>query len=376
MYIERNILPLIEKYLVPGQVVVLYGARRVGKTTIIEQIRDTYEGKVLFINADSRIERQALETDNLHELQRLFSGYSVLIIDEAQKIPRIGEILKLIVDSIPELRILVSGSASFELANQIGEPLTGRKRTLVMYPVACDELFDGNPFTLNAQLEERLIFGSYPKVLGIADAQERRIELGELVSSYLFKDILELQNLKNSQLLQDLLVLLALQLGSEVSLHELAQKLGLHAATVSRYLDLLEKVFVIYKVRALSRNLRNEVAKSAKYFFYDNGIRNAIINNFNPMSLRTDVGALWENFLMYERIKKHSFIQNHVQYYFWRTYQQKEIDLVEERDGKMEAFEFKYTKAKASLPKEFLEAYAGSSFEVISQGNFVPFVVN
>ena len=374
MYIYRLLIKQIEKYLIPGQVVVVYGARRVGKTTIIKHLLKTLPGKTKFINADNRIERKGIQTDNLYDLRSLLSQYSTLIIDEAQKVANIGEILKLIVDNIPELQILVSGSASFELANQIGEPLTGRKRTLTMYPIAMDELFTGDPTNLHEQLEERLIYGSYPKVMTIADRAEKKVELEEIVSSYLFKDILELQNIKNPQVLQDLLTLLAFQIGSEVSVHEIGQKLGLHREKTEQYLDLLEKVFVIYKVRALSRNLRNEVTKSAKYYFYDNGIRNTIINNFNGLSLRNDVGHLWENFLMNERMKFLSFEQISVKKYFWRTYQQKEIDLVEERDGKFFAYEFKYNTEKVKIPREFLEGYPESTFNVVHKGNFVDFI--
>lgn len=373
-YIERELKTEILKKLVIGQVVVLYGARRVGKTTLINDISKKLKGKIKFINAENSIQQNEINTENFYKLQNVLKNYAYLIIDEAQKIPNIGQILKIIVDNVKDIKILVSGSASFELANQVGEPLTGRKRTLTLYPISVSELFEEDESAINEQLEDRLIYGSYPKIHLISDNHERKEELHEIVDSYLYKDILELEDVRNSAKLKDLLVLLALQVGAEVSLNELANNLNVHINTVSRYLDLLEKVFVIYRLSAFSRNLRKEISKNNKYYFFDNGIRNTLINNFNHLSLRDDRGKLWENFLMSERIKLLNNRREFVNKYFWRTYDQKEIDLIEEKEGKLYAYEFKYKDKKFKLPDEFLKTYAGSSFKLINTENYIKFV--
>lgn len=372
--IERELKDEILKRLIPGQVVVLYGARRVGKTTLINNIIKKLKGKIKFVNAENSIQRNELTTENFYKLQNKLKNYDYLIVDEAQKIPNIGQILKIIVDNVKHIKVLVSGSASFELAHQIGEPLTGRKRTLILYPISISELFLGDDSKVHEQIEDRLIYGSYPKIHLISDDHERKEELHEIVDSYLYKDILELEDIRNSVKLRDLLTLLALQLSSEVSLNELSNSLSVHISTVSRYLDLLEKVFVIYRLSGFSRNLRKEVSKSYKYYFFDNGIRNALINNFNPLNLRDDVGKLWENFLMSERLKLLSNKREFVNRYFWRTYDQKEIDLIEEKGGKLYAYEFKYKETKTKPPGEFLKTYKGSSFKVINSESYIEFV--
>lgn len=375
-YIDRTLEKQINQMLIPGQVVVLYGARRSGKTTLVDKIMEKIIGKIKFINAENVISRDEIGTENFYQLEQMLKNYDYLIIDEAQKISNIGQILKIIVDNIKHIKVIVSGSASFELANQIGEPLTGRKRTLTLYPIAISELYNGDANEINQQLEERLIFGSYPKIFHFASAQEKKEELHEIVSSYLYRDILELENIRNSEKIRDLLVLLAFQIGSEVSLSELANKLNIHINTVARYLDLLEKVFVIYKLSGFSRNLRKEISKNSKYYFYDNGIRNTLINNFNYLQLRDDVGKLWENFLMSERIK---LLDNNRQFsnrYFWRTYDRKEIDLIEEKDGQLYAYEFKFRKDKFKIPQEFLQTYQGSHFELINHTNYLKFLTS
>lgn len=376
IYIQRTLHKQIIKRMIPGQVVVLYGARRVGKTTLINKIKKEFSDKIKFINAEHPIQRAEISTENFYQLKQTLANYDYLIVDEAQKISKIGQILKIIVDNIPHIKVLVSGSASFELANQVGEPLTGRKRTLTLYPIAISEIYQGDTSKINEQLEERLIFGSYPKIFSIPDLQAKQEELHEVANSYLYRDILELETIKNSNKIRNLLVLLAFQIGSEVSLTELANKLNMHVHTVSRYLDLLEKVFVIFKLSAFSRNLRKEISKSCKYYFYDNGIRNALINNFNPLQLRDDTGKLWENFLMIERIKFLDNKREFVNRYFWRTYDQKEIDLIEEKAGKLHAYEFKYKAGKIKKPQEFLETYTNSTFHCIDYTNYLSFLLD
>lgn len=371
--IKRALLKELQSRLIPGQVVVLYGARRVGKTTLLKIIENDAAVKVLAINADNHFATRAFETDNLSQISQTIGDSKLIVIDEAQKIKNIGNTLKLIIDEYPDLRILVSGSASFDLAKQVGEPLTGRKRTLTLYPCLFSELAS-TPANYHEQLEERLIFGNYPKVCTLGSKQEKIEELQEIIGSYLFKDILELDNLRNADKLKDLVILLALQIGSEVSLSEIGQRLHLHVTTVAHYLDLLEKVFVIYKLRGFSRNLRSEVTKSHKYFFVDNGIRNAIINNFNPLKLRSDIGALWENFMISERLKLTDTNRLFMNRYFWRNYQNNEIDLIEEYDGKLFATEFKWQDRKANRPKEFLANYPDSEFQIINKENYIPFL--
>lgn len=372
--IKRELEKEILKRFTSGHVVVLYGARRVGKTTLINSIVKKLKGKIKFINAENSIQRNEISTENFYKLQNILKKYDYLIIDEAQKISNIGQILKIIVDNVKDIKILVSGSASFELANQIGEPLTGRKRTLTLYPISISELYEDDENIINEQIEDRLIYGSYPKVILSPDNQERKEELNEVADSYLYKDILELEEIRNSAKLKDLLILLALQIGSEVSLNELANNLKIHVNTVSRYLDLLEKVFVIYRLTGFSRNLRKEISKSCKYYFFDNGIRNTLINNFNPLNLRDDTGKLWENFLMSERLK---LLNNNIEFvnrYFWRTYDQKEIDLIEEKGGRLFTYEFKYKKGKSKTPNEFLKTYSKSSFNIINNTNYIEFI--
>lgn len=376
MYIKRKLSQEINKKLIPNRAVILYGARRVGKTTLIKHLVNRLDGKIKFINAENSIERNQLNTENFYKIKQILKGFDYLIIDEAQKINNIGQILKIIIDNVENIKILVTGSASFELANQVGEPLVGRKRTLTLYPFAISELFEDDDSKIEEQLEERLIYGSYPKVYLENDNHEKQEELLEIVDSYLYRDILELENIKNSSKIKDLLVLLAFQIGSEVSLNELSNSLGLHISTISKYLDLLEKVFVIFSLRGFSRNLRKEVNKSKKYYFYDLGIRNALINNFNNLTLRNDQGALWENFLMSERIKYLDNNRIFMNQYFWRTYDQKEIDLIEESGGLLHGYEFKFSKKKIKIPQEFLDTYKNSKIEIIDKENYIDFLTN
>jgi len=364
----------LEAFIKPGKVLVLYGPRQVGKTTLLKNYIENAAWKYrLDSGEDTRI-REILELRNFAKIKEYAAGYDLLAIDEAQKIPRIGEALKILVDQVPGIRIIATGSSSFELAGQIGEPLTGRKTTLTLFPVAQMELAKlYPPLELREKLEDSLVFGGYPEVEVATDKNEKARLVAEIASSYLLKDILSLDRIRSSKILLDLLRLLAFQVGSEVSLSELAQKVGLDYKTVARYLDLFEKNFVIFSLRGYSGNLRNEITKKAKYFFFDTGIRNALIANFNPLGLRNDVGQLWENFLMMERMKFNAYRMTPVNSYFWRTWEGREIDLIEEREGRLFAYEFKWTE-KSRAPKKFLEAYPEAAFEVVNRDNYQEFI--
>jgi len=374
--INRKLEKLIKQNLKTGQVVVLYGPRRVGKTTLVNNLINNLSGKVEFLNAEKSIDRVRIDTKEYKKLELLVANKDYLVIDEAQNINEIGKILKILVDNFSHIKILVTGSASFDLANKLGEPLTGRKKTFIMYPLSVGEMFGKNEEAiLKEKTDELLVFGSYPKVYTTLNINEKQELLMELTDSYLYKDILQFEGIRHANKIRDLLVLLALQLGSEVSISELGASLGMHNDTVLKYLDLLEKSFVIFNLRGFSRNLRKEVTKTSKYYFYDCGVRNAIINNFNMPSLRSDIGALWENFCLIERKKHFEYDRIFANHYFWRTYDQKEIDLIEEREGSLFAYEFKYSGKNAKHPTEFLKTYKNSFFEVVDKTNIINFVL-
>ena len=332
---------------------------------------------ILFVTGEDRLVREQLESESVERLRSFIGGNVLLVIDEAQKVRNIGLNLKLIVDHLSGVSVIATGSSSFDLAQKVGEPLTGRKTTLTLFPLSQMEIGTiENVSETAANLESRLLYGSYPDVVLTKDNEKRSVYLKELVSSYLFKDILELDNVRNSAKLSQLLGLLAFQIGKEVSLAEVGAKIGMGKNTVEKYLDLLEKSFVIYRVSGFSRNLRKEVTKTARYYFYDNGIRNALIQNFNPLSLRDDAGALWENYLMGERMKKREYTRLFANRYFWRTYDQKEIDLVEEREGSLFGYEFKWSEtAQVREPRDWRKAYPDATFEIINPTNYLPFIL-
>jgi hypothetical protein len=331
---------------------------------------------VYFGSGDNLELREILSSQNLSRIALYFGSYNLICIDEAQRIPEIGYGLKLLVDHFPEKMILVSGSSSFDLSNKIGEPLTGRNITRLLYPVSVFELNrQMGGMKVLEQLENLLIFGSYPEVLVENTFDDKKEYLFALRDSYLFKDILELENVRNPSKLSDLLKLLAFQIGHEVSLTELGNNLGLAKQSVERYLDLLEKTFVIKKVGGFSRNLRKEIVKSSRYYFWDNGVRNALINNFNLANQRNDMGMLWENFLFIERLKSKHYKRVFSNDFFWRTYDQQEIDLIEEREGNLFAYEFKYAPRKEKIPKAWEKAYPDSHFKIVSKENFLDFLI-
>lgn len=375
MYIPQRQLSNLTDAVRPGKVVVVYGPRQAGKTTLLKKFLESVEDDVLFVNGDDIVVRQYLESLSIEKLKDFVGNHSMLLIDEAQYIHQIGLNLKLIVDHIPSLRVIATGSSSFDLAKDIGEPLTGRKKVLQLFPLAQLEIAQLEKLhQTKANLDSRLIYGSYPEVVVQQSNQEREQYLRELISSYLFKDILQLEGIRHSDKLQRLVQLLAFQIGKEVSLAELGRQLGMSKNTVERYLDLLEKVFVIFRRSGFSRNLRKEIVKNQRYYFYDNGIRNALINNFNPLTIRNDIGELWENYVIAERLKRQEYLCRPVNAYFWRTYDQKEIELVEECQGRLAGFEIKWSPGPAKPPLDWLSAYPDATFELIHQDNYLRFI--
>jgi predicted AAA+ superfamily ATPase len=367
----------LNKYLEKNKVLIIYGARQVGKTTLVKSFLSNTDLKYSFYTGDDIKFAQDLSKCDLYTIKKIVGDIELLVIDEAQKIDNIGRALKLIVDNIKDIYVLVTGSSSFDLANSTSEPLTGRKNLITLYPISIQELlYDTTQYDISRRLGEFLVYGMYPNVVSLDSFKDKENRINEIRDSYLIKDILEFNKVKHSQLVIDLLRHLAFQVGSEVSTVELGRNLGIDNKTVKRYLDLLEKSFVIFSLSGFSRNLRKEINKMEKYYFYDNGIRNSLIKNFNDLDTRNDVGQLWENFLMIERMKNNSYNKLSVNYYFWRTYDQKEIDLIEERGGKLYGYEFKWNRKDIKAPKEWVEEYDNSEFEVIDRENFLDFVTS
>lgn len=359
-----------------NKVIALTGPRRVGKTALIERLISGYKGKIYTGTGDDMEVREIFSSEKLQKIKTGFGSYNLVFIDEAQRVPGIGFGLKMLVDHLPGIRIIITGSSSFSLLNRTGEPLTGRQFIKKLYPLSVQELHDQfGGMRLYQLLDELMLYGSYPEVLREEGKQEKINYLASIRDSYLLKDIFELENVRYSHKFHDLLKLLAFQIGQEVSLNELSNSLGIAKQSVERYLFLLEKAFVIRRVGGFSRNLRTEVTKTARYYFLDNGIRNAVINNFNDFSTRNDTGMLWENFIFSERLKFLEYNQIFANLYFWRTYDQKEIDLVEERDGKLFAYEFKYRKLGVKCPPAWAAAYPGSVYQQVNRDNFVEFLM-
>jgi uncharacterized protein len=378
IYIPQLQLGNLTRLLRPGKVVVLYGPRRVGKTTLINKfLKDIppNQENVLFVNGDDIFVRQNLGSQSINKLRDFVGSHTLLVIDEAQYVEKIGLNLKLIVDHLPHIKIIATGSSSFSLAKDFGEPLTGKKYTVKLYPLTQREIATmEKPHETTANLEARLLYGSYPEVVTMNDSAQRELYLRELVSSYLFKDILELEGIRYSQKLTRLLQLLAFQIGKEISLNELGAQLGMSKNTVERYIDLLEKAFVIFIRHGFSRNLRKEISKNNRIYFYDTGIRNALIGNFNPLDIRNDVGQLWENYIVSERMKANDYRGFAAASYFWRTYDKKEIDLVEEHQGELHGFEIKWQNRKVKIPVDWIRAYPDAFFQVIHRENYLHFI--
>lgn len=359
-----------------SKVIIIYGPRQVGKTTLARQVLADFEGRRLEVNGDSTDLAPVLSSRSEKKLGELVHGYDLLFIDEAQRIPDIGINLKILHDQFPGLKIITTGSSSFELANKVQEPLTGRTWTFNLMPIGLSELSGQfNRFELDQKLEDFLVFGAYPEAILRKNRAERVDYLQELARSYLFKDVLELGGIKYASKLRDLAKSLAFQIGSEVSLNELANSLQISKETVVNYIDLLEKTFVVFRLSSFSRNLRKEIVQKDKIFFYDLGIRNAIIENFQPLQSRHDGGQLWENFLLVERLKTQNYRREGANRYFWRTYTGAELDYVESHDGGLNGFEFKFSKKTARAPQAWLETYPGSTFRTINRENYLDFLL-
>lgn len=373
MYLPRIIENDIKQELFKQQIIALYGSRQVGKTTLVKQILAGFHKESLYINCDEGDYRRLLnEADTSSQLKQIIGDSRLVVLDEAQRIKNIGLKLKLLIDTFPDQQIVATGSSSFDLGQEIKEPLTGRMMEFWIYPFSIPELLkNSNNIEINRQLESLLIFGAYPKVAQTVSWKDKKTCLQKIAQNYLYKDILKFEKIKGSEKIQKLLEALALQLGNEVAYPELASLVGISKETVVRYLEILEKAFIIFKLQPFSRNLRKELAKLRKIYFWDTGIRNSLINNFNQLSLRSDKGALWENFIIAEKAKQQNNIAKKMPLYFWRTYDQQEIDLVIDQEGKLSAYEIKWQKKRLSAPKAWQKGYPEASWQVIHQENYL-----
>ena len=375
-YLKRELSDSILNKLQPNKVVVVYGARRVGKTILVKNILRTIKEPVLILNGEDINVHDKLAIRSIENYKQIIGTHKLIYIDEAQKIPDIGLNLKLIIDEIPGLKIIISGSSSLDIDKNAGDPLTGRKYTFNLYSLSEKEYNQiENPIEKIDKVRERLVFGNYPELTHLADKKDKIDYLNEMVSSHLLKDILAYENIKNSHKIFNLLRLIAFQIGGEVSLQELGKQLSVSKNTVEKYLDLLSKVYILHKVEGFSKNLRKEITKNARWYFLDNGIRNAVIANFNSIESRNDIGQLWENYMISERMKYLEYRNISCNHYFWRTYDQQEIDWVEEREGSLFAYEFKWKETKVKKPTQWNKAYPEASFDVIHINNFQKWIV-
>lgn len=369
MLFQRIILPRIESRLFGGKAIIIYGARRVGKTTLVRHILDKFPGG-LYLNGDEPDVRQALTNKTSTELKYFIGNKKLAVIDEAQRISNIGLTLKLLVDTMPETQVIATGSSSFDLSNKINEPLTGRAWEFFLPPLALTEI-STNALETDRLLAARMIYGLYPDV--VTTPETAREAIGGIYKNYLYKDALEFQALRRPELVEKLLAALALQVGNEVSFTELASLVEADKQTIAAYIRLLELAFVVFRLPPYARNLRNEINASRKIYFWDNGIRNAIINNFNPLSLRADTGALWENFAIAERMKRNSNAGLTPNVYFWRTWSKQEIDYIEEEGGGLHAFEMKWQKSRARAPALWEKTYENATWQPVTRSNYLDF---
>lgn len=373
MYIPRSIEPKINNWLFKKKIIIIYGARQTGKSTLVKRIMANYQSESKYFNGDEQATKKLFENAaDLSTLKNIIGRSKLVIIDEAQKIENIGLKLKILVDNFPKQQIIATGSSSFDLASKISEPLTGRTVQFMLYPLSIAELAGiWDPLELKLQLENLMIYGFYPAIVTAPSLEEKTILLKQLVSDYLYKDILSFDRVRKSEIIKKFTEAVSLQTGNEVSYNELANLLQINKQTVMSYLDILEQGFILFRLTSFSRNLRSEIDKSRKIYLFDTGVRNVLINNLNPLSLRTDTGALWENFVVSEFKKRQFWQANTNPLYFWRTYQQQEIDLLEDKAGKLSAYEIRWQKTKRKPPKVWEENYPESTWQSITKDNFL-----
>jgi uncharacterized protein len=372
--IKREIQASIESKLFKGKLIIIYGARQVGKTTLIKKIGEKFENKSFYLNCDEPDIRGMLTDATSTQLKNLAGQKKLILIDEAQRVKNIGITLKLFVDQLKDVQVIATGSSAFELSNIINEPLTGRKYEYHLFPISMRELSsDFGWLEANRLLEERIIFGMYPEL--ILNPSEKKPLLKEITRSYLFKDILSYEGIRKPEILEKLLIALSAQIGSEVSYNELSNTVGIDKDTITKYIDILEKAFIVFRLNPFSKNLRTEITKMRKIYFYDTGVRNALITNFNSLEIRNDKGALWENFMISEKLKMNQALGIDVKSYFWRTSQQQEIDYIEDIDGNLHTYEFTFNeKKKKQISKTFINAYKTKSNEIINNKNYGSFL--
>jgi predicted AAA+ superfamily ATPase len=377
MYIQRAIEKIIKKSLFQGKIIILYGARQVGKTTLVKKLAEEIGKPYGYFNCDELdVLSQFQNANNSLALRQLIGSQKLIVIDEAQRLKNIGLKLKLLIDNYPEKQIIATGSSSFDLSNEINEPLTGRNFEFWLFPLALKEIIKGiKKIELERKLENLLIYGSYPEIYQLESIEEKSQRIKYLASNYLYKDILKFNNIKNSEIILKLLQALALQIGNEVSYNELANLVGVSKQTIASYINLLEKAFIVFRLSPYSRNLRKELGKLRKIYFLDLGIRNAIINNQNPLNLRDDLGKLWENFVIAEKYKQQFGQGFKTNYYFWRTYDQQEVDLVESKGGCLFGWEIKWTKKQKKPPKAWVENYKNATWQTINRKNYSKFLL-
>ena len=368
--LNRTIKDRIVNSFFKDKAVILYGARQVGKTTLVKSIMEELPNSGLYLNCDEPDIRESLTDATSTKMKELFGNNKYIFIDEAQRVKNIGITLKIAIDTLKEYQIIATGSSALDLSNSIMEPLTGRAFEFKLYPFSREELSGKfNDIEYKRVLENRLVFGNYPDIINFPEDAERRLRV--ISNNYLYKDLLQFQEIRNSDLLEKLIKSLALQIGNEVSFSELGNKLGASKQTIERYIKLLEQSFILFRLNPFSRNLRTELTKKCKVFFYDTGIRNSLINNFNSLDLRNDTGALWENYIISEMIKKNNNSEVYSNFYFWRTHQQQEIDLLEDKNGALNAYEIKFNKDKFKIPAPFTKAYPNAKVKLINKDNFL-----
>ncbi len=373
MYISRTIEPKINDWMFRGKIIVIYGARQTGKSTLVKKIIADFPNDAKYFNGDESATKKLFEgAGDAAILQKIFGAHKIVVIDEAQRIEDVGLKLKIIADNFPKQQFIVTGSSSFDLANKISEPLTGRTVQFQLYPFSLKELsFVWSPPEIDSNLENLLIYGSYPAVINATSLEEKSLILKQLVAEYLYKDILSFDKIRKSETIKKFTEAVSLQTGNEVSYHELASLLQINKETAMRYLDILEQGFILYRLGSYSRNLRSEIDRSRKIYLMDTGVRNVLINNLNPLALRNDVGPLWENFIISEFKKSQFWAATSDPLYFWRTYQQQEIDLIKDAGGKLSALEIKWGKPRKAPPRSFTEAYPDSSWQSITRENYL-----